>query len=453
MDRNLKDRATVFPGATMNDKKSIWDYEEIIGRCPLEYLELLAENVTGKVQHINATYSGGGVAEILTSLIPLFNGLGIETEWNVLRGDDKFFSVTKNFHNALHGSVNSVNSAIDVRTYEQSDSLDNLESQIAELAMRKDMFATYLHWNSVNSEELDVDGDFVFMHDPQPAAMIRAKEGGNWIWRCHIDVSNPDRYVWDFLKEFISGYDASVFSAPLFARPDIRNRQFLVPPSIDPLSDKNIELSESEIDTVLDKYEITRDKPIITQISRFDRLKDLPGTIDAYKLVKEKLDCQLLLAGGVASDDPEGMEVYREIMEKAGSDDDIHVLIGSPPFTEIEINAFQRASTAIMQKSLKEGFGLVVSEGLWKGKPVVGGATGGIPLQILDGVTGYLVNSVGDAAQRLAGLIKNPELAQRLGENGKEHVRNNFLITRHLKDYLLLMLSLDGGSASGVARS
>ena len=172
MDRNLKDRATVFPGATMNDKKSIWDYEEIIGRCPLEYLELLAENVTGKVQHINATYSGGGVAEILTSLIPLFNGLGIETEWNVLRGDDKFFSVTKNFHNALHGSVNSVNSAIDVHTYEQSDSLDNLESQIAELAMRKDMFATYLHWNSVNSEELDVDGDFVFMHDPQPAAMI-----------------------------------------------------------------------------------------------------------------------------------------------------------------------------------------------------------------------------------------------------------------------------------------
>jgi len=289
------------------------------------------------------------------------------------------------------------------------------------------------------------------MHDPQPAAMIRAKENGNWIWRCHIDVSDPDIYVWNFLRGFISGYDASVFSTPLFARPDLGNKRFLVPPSIDPLSDKNVELLQSEIDAVLDRYGISTDKPTITQISRFDRLKNLPETIDAYKMAKKQIDCQLILAGGVASDDPEGMGVYQEIMEKVDGDEDINVLIGSPPFTEIEINAFQRASDVIMQKSVKEGFGLVVSEGLWKGKPVIGSATGGIPLQVLDGVTGYLVDSVEEAAHRIIGLLRNPKLAQRLGENGREHVRNNFLITRQIKDYLLLMLSLEG--PSGIARS
>ncbi|RLG23139.1 glycosyl transferase family 1 [Methanosarcinales archaeon] len=423
----------------MNNDRSIWDYEDIVGRRPIKYLELLSENITGKVQHINATYTGGGVAEILTSLVPLLNGLGIETEWNAIRGDDKFFSITKTFHNALHGSLNG---AIDVRSYEHPDVPDGLEKQINELNMKKDIFETYLHWNRINADEMNLDGDFVFMHDPQPAAMIRAKEKGNWIWRCHIDVSDPDLPVWNFLKRFISGYDASVFSAPLFTRPDIGTRQFLVPPSIDPLSDKNIELSQSEIDRVLDKHGIFADKPIITQISRFDRLKDLPGTIDAYKLVKKQMDCQLIIAGGVASDDPQGLGVYHEIIEKAGRDPDIHLLLGTPPFTDIEINAFQRASTVIMQKSLREGFGLVVSEGLWKGKPVIGGATGGIPLQILDGVTGYLVHSAEEAAYRITNLLKDPALAKRLGENGREHVRNNFLITRQLRDHLLLMLSL-----------
>ncbi|MEA1895579.1 MAG: glycosyltransferase [Euryarchaeota archaeon] len=425
-------------------KKSIWDYESIVGQRPLEYLEMLAENITGNVQHINATYTGGGVAEILTSLVPLSNGLGVETEWNVIRGDDEFFSVTKSFHNALHG--NSIDNLTDLRMYEPNGAPDELESQINTLRMKQDIFETYLHWNEINSEEMGVDGDFVFMHDPQPAAMVRAKERGKWIWRCHIDVSSPDRLVWNFLKEFVSKYDASVFSAPLFARPDVHTRKFLVPPSIDPLSDKNIELSEGEIDKVLDRYGIVRDKPTIVQVSRFDRLKDIPGTIDAYKLVKERIDCQLILAGGVASDDPEGLEVYHEIAKKAEGDLDVHVLLGSPPFTEIEINAFQRAADVIMQKSLKEGFGLVVSEGLWKGKPVVGGATGGIPLQIVEGVTGYLAGSSEDAAYHIANLLKHPELARRLGENGREHVRNNFMITRQLKDYLLLMLSLDGPS-------
>jgi trehalose synthase len=431
------------PRRPEKSKKFIWDYEGIVGRRPLEYLEMLAENITGKVQHINATYTGGGVAEILTSLVPLSNGLGVETEWNVMRGDDEFFSVTKSFHNALHGNIDGLT---DVRMYEPHGAPDELESQINVLGMKQDIFETYLHWNEINSEEMGVDGDFVFMHDPQPAAMIRAKEGGKWIWRCHIDVSSPDRLVWNFLKEFVSKYDASVFSAPLFARPDVCTRKFLVPPSIDPLSEKNIELSEGEIDKVLDRYEIVRDKPTIVQVSRFDRLKDIPGTIDAYKLVKERIDCQLILAGGVASDDPEGLEVHHEIAKMAEGDPDVHVLLGSPPFTEIEINAFQRAADVIMQKSLKEGFGLVVSEGLWKGKPVVGGATGGIPLQIIEGVTGYLAGSSEDAAHHISNLLKHPELARRLGENGREHVRNNFLITRQIKDYLLLMLSLKDSS-------
>jgi len=430
----------------MNKTRSIWDYEDIVDRGLLEDLELLAEHIPGRVLHINATYSGGGVAEILSSMIPLLKGLGIETEWKIIRGDDAFFSITKTFHNVLHGRVNGV-AEVPVKR-EPISVLDDLKSEIGELNLRKEMFETYLHWNKINSEEMDLDSDFVFIHDPQPAALIDVKQRGKWIWRCHIDVSNPDPLIWNFLKEPISKYDASIFSTPMFARPDLGIREFLVPPSIDPLSDKNIELSQGDIDKVLDKYGICMDKPIITQVSRFDRLKDLPGVIDAYKLVKKRIDCQLILAGGVASDDPEGMGVYHEVMEKADGEEDIHVLLGSPPFSDIEINAFQRASTVIMQKSLKEGFGLVVSEGLWKGKPVIGGATGGIPLQIVNDVTGYLVHSVDGAAFKIANLLKNPELARRLGEDGKEHVRHNFLITRHLKDYLLIMLSLEDPSGT-----
>ncbi len=432
----------------MNKKRSIWDYEDIVGRSLLEDLETLAEHIPGTVQHINATYSGGGVAEILSSMIPLFVGLGIETEWNVIRGDDDFFSVTKGFHNALHGRAED-SIAVPVEHTDVSV-MDDIENQINELTTRKEMFETFLRWNRINAEEMELDSDYMIIHDPQPAALIDVKKRGKWVWRCHIDVSNPDPLVWNFLRDSVSKYDASVFSTPLFTRPDLGIRQFLVPPSIDPLSDKNIELSQGEVDSVLDKYGITQDKPIITQVSRFDRLKDLPGVIDAYKRVKKRMDCQLILAGGVAADDPEGMEVYREVMAKADGDEDIHVLLGSPPFEDIEINAFQRAATVIMQKSLKEGFGLVVAEGLWKGKPVIGGATGGIPLQIINGVTGYLVHSSAGAAYKIANLLKNPELARTIGENGKEHVRHNFLITRHLMDYLMLLISLD--DPSGVIR-
>lgn len=422
-------------------KRSAWDYEKVVGSDSIEDLEFLASKLSDRtIRHINSTYTGGGVAEILESLIPLIKGLGIETEWDVIKGDDEFFSVTKTFHNALHGRAEDAICGLPVQNlYSIGEDLNKL---IDALKKRKKMFEVYMRWSRVNMEEMELDGDFVFVHDPQPAALINEKSGGKWIWRCHIDVSRPDPVVWGFLREYVSKYDASVFSTPSFARPDLDIRQFLVSPSIDPLSDKNKELPEGKIEGVLDKYEISSEKPIITQVSRFDKLKDLPGVIDAYRLVKKRVDCQLILAGGAAADDPEGMAVYRDVQKKAEGDEDIHILL-LPPHSDIELNALQRASSVILQKSLKEGFGLAVAEGLWKGRPVIGGAVGGIPLQVLNGITGYLVHSVEGTAFRIRTLLREPELARKMGERGREHVRQNFLITRHLKDYLLIMLGIE----------
>lgn len=394
---------------------AIWDYEPYVGKKAIEELILLAEKIKSKsIQHVNSTYIGGGVAEILSRLIPLLKELGIEARWDVIKGDESFFKVTKSFHNALHGRQ-------------------------TEIDMR--MFESYLKWNEVNASELEFNSDIVFIHDPQPAALIKARNKGKWVWRCHIDLSNPDPLVWGFLKRFIEKYDASIFSTPSFAREDLGIRQFLVPPSIDPLSEKNIELPEGKIFEVLEKYEIYPDKPIITQISRFDQLKDPSGVIDAYKMVKKYIDCQLVLAGGLAHDDPEGMEVYQECLRKAEGDRDIHILLLPP--ADLTINALQRASTVVLQKSKKEGFGLTVAEALWKGKPVIAGATGGIPLQVKNGLTGFLVRSIEGAAYKIKYLFRNPEFARKMGENGREHVRHNFLITRHIRDYLLIILALE----------
>ncbi len=398
---------------------TVWDYEPFVGEKAIEELIVLAEKIKGKsIQHVNSTYVGGGVAEILNRLIPLLKNLGIEARWDVIRGDESFFKATKSFHNALHGRQTEINDK---------------------------MFEDYLKWNEANANEMNFDSDIIFIHDPQPAALIKARKKGKWVWRCHIDLSNPDPKVWGFLKEFIKNYDASIFSTPSFAREDLGIRQFLVPPSIDPLSDKNIELPEEKIFEVLEKYNISLDKPIITQISRFDQLKDPSGVIDAYKMVKKHIDCQLVLAGGLAHDDPEGVEVYQECQRKAEGDKDIHILLLPP--ADLVINALQRASTVVLQKSKREGFGLTVAEALWKRKPVIASATGGIPLQIKNGITGFLVRSVEGAAYKIRYLFRNPELARKIGENGREHVRHNFLITRHLRDYLLIILALEHKSS------
>ena len=388
-------------------------YIPIAGRGVVDDLRTLAEKLKGKViQHVNSTAVGGGVAEILNRMIPLLQELGVATQWDVIKGGEKFFEVTKKFHNALHGRTESLN---------------------------EDDFAVFMETSINNINEMKINGDIIFIHDPQPIALVQEKSENKWIWRCHVDVSNPNHTVWEFLYSFIARYDAAVFSSPEFSQ-KLPVRQFLIPPSIDPLSDKNKELPEDAINTVLEKYHIVKNKPIVTQISRFDRLKDPIGVLEAYRQVKKYVDCQLILAGGGATDDPEGVMVYEEVKDKAKKDGDIHVLL--LPQNDIEINALQRASTVIVQKSIKEGFGLTVAEALWKGKPVVASCVGGIPLQIKHKYSGLLCHSIDGAAFEIKQLLNSPEYAKKLGENGKEHIRNNFLITRHLKDYMLLFLSL-----------
>jgi len=392
---------------------NIKDYIPIVGQSEIDDLHLVAEKLSGKiVQHINSTSVGGGVAEILNRMVPILNELGVDTRWDLIKGGEQFFQVTKKFHNALHGKNEEIT--------------------------RKD-FDIFIETGNINIDSVNTYGDIVFVHDPQPIMLIEKKADNKWIWRCHIDVSNPMQAVWNFLMDYIVKYDSVVFSAPSFSS-KLPVRQFLIAPSIDPLSDKNRELSKHQIDSVLDKYQIPQDKPIITQISRFDRLKDPLGVIQAYKKVKKYIDCRLLLCGGGASDDPEGIQVYLDVMEQAKSDSDIHVLLLQQ--NDLEINALQRASTIILQKSLKEGFGLTVAEALWKKKPVVASNVGGIPLQITHKYSGLLCHSVDGAAFAIKQLLNSPSYAKKLGENGYEHIKNNFLITRHIKDYMLLFLSL-----------
>ncbi|MBM3244677.1 MAG: glycosyltransferase, partial [Candidatus Omnitrophica bacterium] len=371
----------------------IKEYIPVVGQSIVDDLQLLAGKLQGKmIQHINSTAVGGGVAEILNRMVPLLKELGVDTRWDLIKGGEQFFGVTKKLHNALHGRPETIT---------QHD------------------FDAFMETSLKNIEEVDILGNVVFIHDPQPVALVKKKSDNKWIWRCHIDVSNPNQKVWDFLKGFIVQYDSAVFSAPSFSQ-RLPIRQFLISPSIDPLSDKNKELPQETIGAVLRKYGVSQDKPILTQISRFDRLKDPLGVIEAYQQVKRYIDCQLILAGGTASDDPEGLKVLEEVKEKSEKDQDIHILL--LPQDDIEVNALQRASTVIIQKSLKEGFGLTVAEALWKAKPVVASNVGGIPLQIKHKYSGLLCHSVEGASFAVKQLLSSPAYAQKLGENGREHI-------------------------------
>lgn len=397
---------------------SLDDYRRVVGPAVVDELLHLAERVSHRrLQHINSTAVGGGVAELLTRMVPLFRELGIATSWDVIKGNDAFFAVTKAFHNALHGSQETIT---------------------------PEMFDVYRETTNMNLYDLGYAGDFVVVHDPQPAGLIARKKdiGGHWLWRCHIDVSAPDPAAWGFLKPFVERYDASVFSMPEFSQ-ELPIPQFMVAPSIDPLSDKNRDIPHDQVTSVLERYGLDPERPIITQISRFDRLKDPVGVIQAYRLVKRHHEtCQLVLAGGGATDDPEGKQVLREVREAADDDPDIHVLL-LPPFSDLEINALVRGSTIIMQKSIKEGFGLTVTEALWKRRPVIGGSVGGIKQQLLNGVTGFLVHSPEGAANRAVELLGNESLRQTIATNGHEYVRENFLTTRNVRDYLLIMLAME----------
>lgn len=395
---------------------NIDDYTPIAGESTMLELRLLAEKLNGKtMQHINSTAVGGGVAEILSRMIPLLNQLGVKAKWDVIKGDERFFNITKKMHNALHG-VN--------------------------VAFSKGDFDYFTEVNRHNAESMDLGGDMVLIHDPQPVILVEKKLSykNKWAWRCHIDFTNPQKDVMDFLTNFIEKYDASIFSAPAFSR-QFTVQQLLISPSIDPLADKNKELPAETISSIVSGYGIDLSRPIVTQISRFDYLKDPVGVIKVYKKVKKYTDCQLVLAGGGATDDPEGMRVLNDVREAATGDPDIHILF-LPPSSDIEINALQRASTIILQKSLKEGFGLTVAEALWKAKPVIAGAVGGIPLQIKHQYSGLLSYSIDGTAYYLKQLLNEPRFARELGMNGRNHIKDNFLITRHLRDYLLLFLLL-----------
>ena len=394
----------------------IEDYVPIVGEQVVDDLFTIAKELKGKtITNINSTAVGGGVAEILTRMIPLLRELGVDAGWEVIKGNDRFFNITKKIHNALHG-VNVVLSEEE-----------------------KDYF---LQVNEENVENITLERDIIFVHDPQPIALVekKAQLGNKWLWRCHIDFSHPQEWVWNFLRLYIEKYDAAVFSAPAFARA-LSINQILISPSIDPLSEKNKELSEEEINKVFDNFGIDRRRPIVTQISRFDYLKDPVGVIEAYKLAKKRVDCELVLAGGPATDDPEGEKVLSEVKERAAGDPDIFILL-LPSGSDFEINALQRGSTVILQKSLREGFGLTVAEALWKAKPVIASAVGGIPLQVTHRYSGILTNTIEGTAYWIKQLIQTPEYAYNLGRNGREHIKNNFLITRHLRDYMLAFLSL-----------
>ncbi|MFQ5683302.1 MAG: glycosyltransferase [Candidatus Binatia bacterium] len=394
-------------------------YRGIAPDSTLAELATLAEALQGRtLHHINSTRSGGGVAELLARLVPWTQSLGIETIWDVITGSDEFFEVTKTMHNALQG---------------------------ADIEIPHSNLEVYLQCLRDHAPRLSLDSDVVIVHDPQPAYLVDYcnVDRRRLVWRCHIDLSRPNSQAWGFLRQAVGKYAMAVFHVPQFAQ-QLPIPQVLIAPSIDPLSDKNRELTDTEITRVTDRFGIDRARPIVLQISRFDRFKDPLGVIAAYRLVSENFHSQLVLAGGSAADDPEGRQVLAEVQEEAASNPGIFVL-SLPPGSDLEINALQRAATVILQKSTREGFGLTVTEGMWKGKPVVAGAVGGIPSQIIHGVTGYLVHSVEGTAFRLRHLLSHPRAAKRMGDQAREQVRRHFLTTRHVRDYLLLMLMVIQG--------
>jgi trehalose synthase len=392
-------------------------YAPIIGESAVEELRGLAARLAGKrILIVNSTRVGGGVAEILNRMVPLLKELSLDVRWEVIEATEAFYRVTKKFHNALHGRLE---------------------------ALTPEMFEVFLETGRRNAARIALDADIVFIHDPQPITLVRERarhRGSRWLWRCHIDVSRPEQTVWRFLRPFITRYDAAVYSSSAFAQ-RMAMRQILIPPSIDPLSEKNRDLGHEEVAGVLTRLGIPRDRAMLTQVSRFDYLKDPVGVIETFRRVRRAVPCRLVLAGGPASDDPEGEEVLAKVREAARDDPGIHLLM-LPPNSDLEINALQRASAVVIQKSIREGFGLTVSEALWKARPVVASAVGGIPLQVKHGYSGLLVHSVEGAAHAIKQLLLNPDYARRLGENGREHVRQNFLVTRHLADYLLTFLTL-----------
>jgi trehalose synthase len=404
-------------------------YAAIVGETVIDHLKQLAAPLADmQVVHVNSTREGGGVAEILHRLIPLKRELGLDANWEVIDGDPLFFQCTKKMHNTLQGNREDISGKL---------------------------LAHYEATNRANFEKLESrlrGADIVIVHDPQPAALRThcPDRKGKWIWRCHIDASRPRRSVWKYLRNIVGGYDASIYSLPAFAQP-MPHPLYIIPPSIDPLSEKNIELDPAEILSVCTGCGLDPERPIVSQISRFDRFKDPVGVIRAYRMAKAfGPPLQLVLAGGTASDDPEGEEVLAEVNAESRSDPDVKVLLLAPD-AHRSINAIQRFSTVVMQKSIREGFGLTVTEALWKGKPVIGGDAGGIRLQVVNHQTGFKVNTPEGAALRIRYLMKHPERREEMGRNARTFVLENYLLTRHLREYLTMLVAIVKGSGDRIS--
>jgi len=403
------------------------DYRAIVGDQFVEEILNLAAPLRGaRLTHINSTAFGGGVAEILTTLVPLLNDIGIQTEWQVINGDDKFYQVTKTMHDSLQGMP---------------------------IPWNQYMSKVWLQYNQMNAELFDQDYDFVIIHDPQPAGILKTvlqsndgERRGKWLWRCHIDLTESREDVWQFLQPFVEIYDGLIFTLEDYVKDSLNTSLvFILPPAIDPLSPKNVELSPETISQVLSPYNVNLNRPLIVQVARLDKAKNPWGLVDAYRLVKREVPwVQLVLITSLAQDDPDTRKYFQRVADYAGGDCDMYLLTNLVGVGNMEVNAFQRMATVVVQNSVREGFGLTVSEALWKGRPVVAGNVGGIPLQIIYGKTGYLVNTIEECANRIIYLLKHPQVATRMGSLGKDHVRQNFLITRYLRDYLKILNRLSG---------
>jgi trehalose synthase len=404
-------------------------YRPIIGDEEIERILALAAPFKGaRVLHLNATAFGGGVAELLGTLVPLMSAVGLDAEWRTMHGADEFFAVTKAMHNALQG---------------------------ADTLFTDAMYDTWKRYNRENARAFDADYDFVVIHDPQPAgilAMLERERRGAWVWRCHIDLTAANLAVWDFLRPYVTPYDAAVFSMPEYIRDDLRGpHTAIIPPSIDPLSPKNMALPRETICEIVRDYNVDPERPLLIQVSRFDPWKDPLGVIAAYRIVKREIpDVQLALLAAMATDDPEGWQWYEKVARTACLDEDIEILSNLNGVGNVEVNAFQRAAAVCIQKSLREGFGLTVAEALYKGRPVVAGNVGGIRAQIETGVSGFLVDSVEECAERCLQILRDPALGQRLGSAGRERVRDRFLSTTELRHHLALFHEITTGAATEV---
>ena len=387
-------------------------YSQILGKIEVKRLQKKADKFENNVVlHVNATKFGGGVAEILNNMIPLMRELKLDAEWKVFNAPDSFFEISKKMHNALQG---------------------NMDIQFSDSEI-----SNYISQAQSTYEQIQPDGDFIIIHDPQPCPMINFHERkeGKWIWRCHIDTMNPNPQAWELISKYLPMYDALIFTKKEYAEKGIKNLIFPITPSIDPFAEKNKELSDDYAKEIVEKF-VPLDIPLITQVSRFDPWKDPLGVIDAYRIIEKSIPTRLVLIGSLAHDDPEGVEWLEKVKNYVNGDPNIHIFTNLDGVADLEVNAFQRISDIILQKSIKEGFGLTVSEALWKETPVIGGNVGGIKLQIEDGINGYLVDSVEETANRVLNLLRNPKLSKEMGKKGHEKVKNNFLLTKHVENYL-----------------